>query len=42
VAGQFAAVIREQAGIASDRFIRRYDGRPFEPSELAQKIKEMM
>lgn len=42
VAGQFSALIREQAGVSSDRFIRRYDGRPFEPSELAQQIKEMM
>jgi len=42
VSGQFANLIREQTGITSDRHIRRYDGRPFEPSELAQQIKDLI
>ncbi|MHB0874833.1 MAG: 2-oxoacid:acceptor oxidoreductase family protein [Anaerolineae bacterium] len=38
VAGQFATLLREKAGIEAATVIRRYDGRPFEPTELADEI----
>ncbi len=40
--GLFAAMLREKAGIKPDAIIMRYDGRPFEPTELAHHIKEMI
>ena len=40
-AGQFAALLEERVGIRPRASIRRYDGRPFEPSELAAKIKAL-
>lgn len=36
--GQFASLLREKAGIDDTTIIRRYDGRPFEPNELAEAI----
>ncbi len=38
--GQFASLLREKSGVMPKTVIRKYDGRPFEPKELAQKIKE--
>ena len=40
--GQFARLLEERAGIRSRRHIRRYDGRPFEPSELASQIQRLL
>jgi 2-oxoglutarate ferredoxin oxidoreductase subunit alpha len=37
--GQFATLLEEKAGIKPGAVIRRYDGRPFEPTELAREIK---
>jgi 2-oxoglutarate ferredoxin oxidoreductase subunit alpha len=37
--GQFARLLRERAGIGVRQVIAKYDGRPFEPSELAAKLK---
>lgn len=39
-AGQFASLLREKAGINAKTVIRKYDGRPFDPVELADKIQE--
>jgi 2-oxoglutarate ferredoxin oxidoreductase subunit alpha len=39
--GQFASLLREKAGIKAKALIRKYDGRPFDPVELAGKIKEV-
>jgi 2-oxoglutarate ferredoxin oxidoreductase subunit alpha len=39
-AGQFSALLREKAGFESVRTIAKYDGRPFDPEELARQIKE--
>lgn len=36
--GQMAGWIRQQTGLAVDHLIRRYDGRPFDPAELASHI----
>ena len=38
--GQFAALLKEKIGIESKAVIKKYDGRPFDPQELALKIKE--
>ncbi|MFW5945742.1 MAG: 2-oxoacid:acceptor oxidoreductase subunit alpha [Candidatus Natronoplasma sp.] len=38
--GQFASLLREKCNIIPKTVIRRYDGRPFEPTNLAEKIKE--
>jgi 2-oxoglutarate ferredoxin oxidoreductase subunit alpha len=37
--GQFATLLREKAGIAVGHAILKYDGRPFEPAELAAQLK---
>ena len=37
--GQFANLLAEKAGLRPRAVIRRYDGRPFDPVELAQAIK---
>ncbi|MCJ7508292.1 MAG: 2-oxoacid:acceptor oxidoreductase subunit alpha [candidate division Zixibacteria bacterium] len=39
--GQFASLLQEKAGIKPKTVIKRYDGRPFDPVELASKIKEV-
>ncbi len=38
--GQFASLLREKCNIIPKTVIRKYDGRPFEPIELAEKLKE--
>jgi len=38
--GQFAKLLREKCGIKPKTVIRKYDGRAFEPRELADEIKE--
>jgi 2-oxoglutarate ferredoxin oxidoreductase subunit alpha len=37
--GQFSRLLRERAGIDVKATIAQYDGRPFEPRELAVKLK---
>jgi len=39
---QFTSLLKEKAGIEAKVVIRKYDGRPFDPVELADKIKEEM
>jgi 2-oxoglutarate ferredoxin oxidoreductase subunit alpha len=39
--GQFASLIEEKAGIEAKAVTKRFDGRPFDPAELAAKIKEV-
>jgi len=36
--GQFATLLREKTGIIPSEIIRKYDGRPFDPLELAGQI----
>jgi 2-oxoglutarate ferredoxin oxidoreductase subunit alpha len=40
VMGTFETLIKEKTGIKAKAHIRKYDGRPFDPEELAQKIRE--
>lgn len=40
--GLFASLLKEKAGIRPRALIKRYDGRPFEPVELAARIKEAL
>ena len=40
--GQFTNLIREKAGLNIKDIIKRYDGRPFDPIELSNKIKEVL
>jgi 2-oxoglutarate ferredoxin oxidoreductase subunit alpha len=41
-AGQFAHLLREKMDMEPAAVIRRYDGRPFEPAELARQIEEVI
>lgn len=40
--GQFARLLEERAGIKPHAVIKRYDGRPFEPVELAEEIRHAL
>ncbi len=40
--GQFEMLLREKAGIEARASVRRYDGRPFEPLELARELEEVL
>ena len=40
--GTFASLLKEKAGIEGTWTLRRYDGRPFEPTELASELKGVM
>lgn len=37
--GLFASLLSEKAGITASRVIKRYDGRPFAPEELAEELR---
>ncbi|KPL05053.1 MAG: 2-oxoacid:ferredoxin oxidoreductase subunit alpha [candidate division Zixibacteria bacterium SM1_73] len=41
-AGQFASLLAEKVGIQPKAVIKKYDGRPFDPVELASRIKEVV
>jgi 2-oxoglutarate ferredoxin oxidoreductase subunit alpha len=40
--GQFADLIGDKTGIRPREVVRRYDGRPFEPAELAEEIASLV
>ncbi len=40
--GQFASLLKEKAGIDVKAVVKKYDGRPFEPVELAGMIGEVI
>lgn len=40
VGGQFARLLAERGGIKAREVVRRYDGRPFDPDELATAIRK--
>lgn len=40
--GQFEALIREKTGLSATDHFRKYDGRPFYPEEIVQKVKELV
>lgn len=41
-AGQFASLLEEKVGIQPKANIKKYDGRPFDPTQLASRIKEVI
>ena len=40
--GQFEALIKEHTGLSIDHNFRKYNGRPFYPEEIVEKIKEVL
>ncbi|MFW9988780.1 MAG: 2-oxoacid:acceptor oxidoreductase subunit alpha [Candidatus Odinarchaeota archaeon] len=40
--GQFTKLLNEKAGLKIRNTIKQYDGRPFDPIELSNKIKEVL
>ena len=42
ISGQFTQLLVEKAGIKVRKTIKRYDGRPFDPIELSQQIREVL
>ena len=40
--GQFTKLLKEKAGIQVRHTIKQYNGRPFDPIELSEKIKEVL
>ena len=40
--GQFTRLIKEKCGIKSKAIINKYDGRPFDPIDLSNKIQEVI
>ena len=36
--GQFATLMADKAGVDASRVVTRYDGRPFDPEELAEEL----
>ncbi len=41
-AGQFSNLLKDKTGIVSETLLNRYDGRPFDPIELSDQIKEVL
>jgi 2-oxoglutarate ferredoxin oxidoreductase subunit alpha len=37
---QLAQLLRMKTGVSIDSSINRYDGRPFSPEEIAERVKE--
>ena len=40
--GQFEGLIREHTGLSIDHHFRKYDGRPFYPEEIVEKVKNLI
>lgn len=40
--GQFEGLIREHTGLSIDHNFRKYDGRPFYPEEIVEKVRSLM
>jgi 2-oxoglutarate ferredoxin oxidoreductase subunit alpha len=40
--GQLATILHDKVGVEMKALIQKYDGRPFNPTELAAKIKEVL
>jgi len=40
--GQFTKLLKEKAGMKIRNTIKKYDGRPFDPIDLAKKLKEVL
>ncbi|MBD3198336.1 MAG: 2-oxoacid:acceptor oxidoreductase subunit alpha [Candidatus Lokiarchaeota archaeon] len=42
ISGQFSKLLKEKAGLQIRKTIKKYDGRPFDPITLSNKIKEVI
>jgi 2-oxoglutarate ferredoxin oxidoreductase subunit alpha len=42
ISGQFSKLLEEKAGLQIRKTIKKYDGRPFDPITLSNKIKEVI
>ena len=42
ISGQFTSLLKEKAGIRIKDTIKQYNGRPFDPDDLSNKIKEVI
>jgi 2-oxoglutarate ferredoxin oxidoreductase subunit alpha len=42
VSGQFTSLLKEKVGLKIKQTIKQYDGRPFDPIVLSQKLKEVL
>ncbi|MFW9929765.1 MAG: 2-oxoacid:acceptor oxidoreductase family protein, partial [Candidatus Thorarchaeota archaeon] len=42
VSGQFTSLLKEKVGLKIKQTIKQYDGRPFDPIALSQKLKEVL
>ncbi len=40
--GQLASLLKEKAGVNAKAAVKKYDGRPFDPDELAEKLREVV
>lgn len=40
--GQFEGLIREHTGLSINHHLRKYDGRPFYPEEIVEKVKALL
>ncbi|MBI2034752.1 MAG: hypothetical protein HYT11_03425, partial [Candidatus Levybacteria bacterium] len=40
--GQFEGLLRERTGFSVSDRLRKYDGRPFYPEEIVQKVKTLI
>ncbi|MHA2185724.1 MAG: 2-oxoacid:acceptor oxidoreductase subunit alpha, partial [Promethearchaeota archaeon] len=42
ISGQFTSLLKEKAGLKIRDTIKKYDGRPFDPIELSNQLKEVL
>lgn len=40
--GQFEGLIREHTGLSMNHHLRKYDGRPFYPEDIVEKVKSLL
>ena len=40
--GQFEGLIREHTGLSVNHHLRKYDGRPFYPEEIVEKVRSIL
>ncbi len=40
--GQFGKLVRQESGVQFDHILLKYNGRPFLPTEIVQKVKEVL
>jgi 2-oxoglutarate ferredoxin oxidoreductase subunit alpha len=40
--GMFAQLLEDRMGMEASEVVKKYDGRPFDPEELAGRLKEVL